>query len=66
MKSSTYPLSDNGNSVTVSHVKDDWYMLVASDHYDDNHVGLFMHKNDIEGLAKFLDKFVQEVHNNDN
>lgn len=59
IQSLTHPIGSDGNSVTVSHIKDDWYMFVVSDHYDENHVGLFVHKNDLKELSNFLNKVIE-------
>lgn len=56
-----YTIGKDGNSITVSKIKNDWYMLVVSDHYDDNHIGLFLHKEDIAGLAQFLNNFLENI-----
>jgi hypothetical protein len=51
-------IGKDGNSIILSHIKNDWYMLVVSDHYDEDHIGLFVHKSDIQDLANFLNHFV--------
>lgn len=59
VKFDTYPIGKEGNSVSVSHVKDDWYTLDISDHYDQNTIEFFVHRDDIKGLADFLQKCLE-------
>ena len=51
-------IGKDGNSISISRIKNDWYMLEVSDHYDDNHIGLFMHKDDLRGLSDFINTFL--------
>lgn len=52
-----HKIGKDGNAITLTHIKNDWYMLTVSDHFDENHVGLFVHKKDIGDLAKFFNQF---------
>lgn len=61
-KKYSHNIGHEGNSIAVNHIKDNWYMLVASDHYDDNHVGIFLHRDEIEELSKFFHNcYAQEI-----
>lgn len=60
IKTYEHPIGREGNGITVSHIKDDWYMFVVSDHYDDNHIGLFVHKEDIRGISEFLNNLLEK------
>ena len=53
-----HKIGEEGNSVAVSHIKNDWYMLAVSDHYDENHIGLFLHQKEIKSLVNFLNQFI--------
>lgn len=63
IKTYEHPIGKEGNGITLSHIKNDWYMFVVSDHYDDNHIGLFVHKDDIREMVSFLNKFLTDETN---
>jgi hypothetical protein len=43
-----------GNAVTINHIQNDWYTFVMSDHYDQNSVSFYLHKDELGKLANFI------------
>jgi len=60
IKTYEHSIGKDGNGIAVSHIKNDWYMFVVSDHFDENHVGLFLHKEDIHGIVNFLNNLLEK------
>lgn len=56
----SYEIGHEGNTVSINRLKDDWYILNVSDHYDENVVAFYSHKNELKGLADFINNYVEK------
>lgn len=60
IKKETYNLSKEGNSVSLSYIDYDWYIMDVNDHYGQNDIKFYVHKKDIQGLSEFFRSFIQD------
>jgi hypothetical protein len=55
-----YSFGNQGNSISINHIQNDWYTFVMSDHYDQNSVSFYLHKDELGKLANFIKENIGE------
>lgn len=53
-----YPIGNEGNSVCLEQSLNDWFKFTTIDHYNENSVGIYLHKEELKGLAEFILKYL--------
>jgi hypothetical protein len=51
---------NEGNTISINHINDDWYIFNMSDHYDQNSVSFYLHKDELGKLANFIKESIGE------
>lgn len=51
---------NEGDTISINHIQNNWYTFSMSDHYDQNNVTFYLHKDELGKLANFIKNSIGE------